>query len=151
MGDTNNALQQPLLSVEDPSVSSSFNDEVAADAPNNEDNRDNTATPPSRHRRHRNIPVMLAFQFIRASGEALWVGSVLSSYVYLIKPQNPELIGYLSAIEGIVQRLGGQVSTRRLVLDFLDFWPCRRSLDCGCHDDACFLVSRRGLGVEWGV
>lgn len=58
-------------------------------------------TPP--RRRHRNIPVMLAFQFIRCGAESIWLGSVLSAYVYLIKPHKPELIGYLSAVEGIVQ------------------------------------------------
>ena len=51
----------------------------------------------------RNIPIMFAYNSIRCGGEAVWLGSVLSAYVYLLKPQNPEMIGYLSALEGIVQ------------------------------------------------
>lgn len=51
----------------------------------------------------RNIPIMLWYQFLRSGPESIWLSSVLSAYVFLLRPNNPELVGYLSAIEGITQ------------------------------------------------
>lgn len=41
--------------------------------------------------------------FLRCQGEAIWYGSVFSAYVYLIHPQNPAVVGYLSALESLTQ------------------------------------------------
>lgn len=69
--------------------------------------------PPSHHPRHhlsRNIYLTLWFQGIRCAGEAVWNNSILTAYVYLLRPNHPATIGYLSAIEGIAQFIAAALS-----------------------------------------
>ena len=76
--------------------------ESSSDIPNANNTSDNTDNNTSTTTHiNRNIPVTLWYQFLRCFGEGIWLTSVLSAYVYLLKPSNPELVGYLSALEGI--------------------------------------------------
>ena len=84
-------LEEPLLQSEDSQPQSV---EVT---PSSDPNQDEP------HHKSRNVPLTLWYQALRCGGEAIWLGSVLAAYVYLLKPNNPEMIGYLSALEGIVQ------------------------------------------------
>ena len=106
-------LEEPLLSQSESVRAAECQEQVITTAEalqGNDDNNTNnyndsqSSTPStSPNSISRNIPIMFAYNSIRCGGEAVWLGSVLSAYVYLLKPKNPEMIGYLSALEGIVQ------------------------------------------------
>ena len=92
------ALQEPLL------LSSPTNDETRNDSipPNNNTNTapGDSESPP---RLSRNIPLALAYQFMRCAPEGVWLNTVMPAYVYLLRPHRPDLVGYMSALEGVTQ------------------------------------------------
>eukprot|EP00977_Amphora_coffeiformis_P027974 scaffold34676_cov176-Amphora_coffeaeformis.AAC.3 len=104
------ALQQPLVSSPEACYN---NDEEDSGGRLRRASQSNTTASPSAVERpvddndddnvSRNIPIMLWYQFLRCGPEAIWLTSVLSAYVYLLRPDNPELVGLLSAVEGITQ------------------------------------------------
>lgn len=66
--------------------------------------------PHSHYHLSRNIYLTLWFQGIRCAGEAVWNNSILTAYIFLLRPNNPATIGYLSAIEGISQFVAAGIS-----------------------------------------
>ena len=117
-----NMLYEPLLSSSDDEEANNDAEAAAAlctvprrsnggggggEGNNSDEERRSTSSPTRQgdesNSISRNIPLTLWYNGVRCAGEAIWVGSVLAAYVYLLKPNNPEMIGFLSALEGIVQ------------------------------------------------
>mmetsp|Transcript_28332 Transcript_28332/g.83380 ORF Transcript_28332/g.83380 Transcript_28332/m.83380 type:complete len:578 (-) Transcript_28332:226-1959(-) len=55
--------------------------------------------------RSRNINLVLAYTVLSFAGRSLWSQSALSAFVYLLRDENPEYVGYLTAVMGVAQLL----------------------------------------------
>ncbi|TFH31392.1 MAG: MFS transporter [Promethearchaeota archaeon] len=68
-----------------------------------------TLTKTTQHRPWRtlnyNVKFVLIFVFSQSVGRGIWMGNVLSSYIYLISDQSNELLGWTSAATGIMMTL----------------------------------------------
>eukprot|EP00978_Attheya_sp_CCMP212_P002231 scaffold4582_cov56-Attheya_sp.AAC.5 len=51
----------------------------------------------------RNIPLVLAYTFLAFAGRSLWSQSVLSAFVFLLSHDDPKVVGYLTALMGVMQ------------------------------------------------
>ena len=67
---------------------------------------DNGSAPiPSHPQQLRNIKFILAYTVLMFAGRSMWSQTVLSAYVYLLRDNNAEAVGLLTAIMGISQLL----------------------------------------------
>ena len=67
---------------------------------------DNGSAPtPSHPQQLRNIKFILAYSLLMFAGRSMWSQTVLSAYVYLLRDNNAEAVGLLTAIMGISQLL----------------------------------------------
>lgn len=107
-------LQEPLLPAPNEQIGDDDRQEEQDYVNNNDrnDNHDNQQPGEEQDNVHisRNIPLTLWYNLFRCSGEAIWYYSVLSAYVYLLQPRHAGLVGYLSALEGVVQFLAALVA-----------------------------------------
>jgi MFS family permease len=53
----------------------------------------------------RNIPLIIAYTYFLQTSRSLWSNNILSSYVYLLKNNSPEAVGFITAIMGMSQVL----------------------------------------------
>ena len=64
------------------------------------------ASPPSLSpRQSRNVKFILVYTLLMFAGRSMWSQTVLSAYVYLLRDNNAEAVGLLTAIMGISQLL----------------------------------------------
>ena len=67
---------------------------------------DNGSAPiPSHPQQLRNIKFILSYTVLMFAGRSMWSQTVLSAYVYLLRDNNAEAVGLLTAIMGISQLL----------------------------------------------
>lgn len=53
----------------------------------------------------RNVAYIYAYTFFIFAGRSIWSRSVLSAYVYILKNESPEAVGYITAVMGFTQLL----------------------------------------------
>jgi MFS family permease len=68
--------------------------------PQSDDESNNAHHPPSR-----NIRLTLLFTVVAFAGRSLWSQSVLSTFVYLLRDDDPKAVGFITAAMGIAQLL----------------------------------------------
>ncbi|MHA1746550.1 MAG: MFS transporter [Promethearchaeota archaeon] len=52
-----------------------------------------------------NVRVVLFFTFMQSLGRGIWMGNVLSSFIYLLSDSSPELLGLTSAATGVTMTI----------------------------------------------
>ena len=82
---TNDCLREPLLQE----GTAAITEEEIINHDSSTTTRTNNSNSNTVYAYHsRNIPTTLWFQGLRCAGEAIWHSSVLSAYVYLLRPHN---------------------------------------------------------------
>jgi len=87
----NQTLAEPLLASEEPQECVVSRGDDGEDQP--------AQTKPQ----SRNINLILAFTLFAFAGRSLWSQSVLSTLVYLLRNDNPEAVGFITAVMGMSQ------------------------------------------------
>ena len=52
-----------------------------------------------------NVKLVFAFSFLQSVGRGIWMGNILSSYIFLIANESNELLGLTSAITGVAMTI----------------------------------------------
>ena len=52
-----------------------------------------------------NVKLVFAYSFFQSLGRGIWMGNVLSNYIYLIAGESNELLGLTSAITGLAMTM----------------------------------------------
>eukprot|EP00565_Helicotheca_tamesis_P000454 CAMPEP_0185725158 /NCGR_PEP_ID=MMETSP1171-20130828/1470_1 /TAXON_ID=374046 /ORGANISM="Helicotheca tamensis, Strain CCMP826" /LENGTH=174 /DNA_ID=CAMNT_0028393199 /DNA_START=106 /DNA_END=627 /DNA_ORIENTATION=- len=96
----NDSLVEPLLSQCNVSGSKLITEEEREkeSLPSNDNDT-------SSEKKSKNIPLVLAYTFVTFAGRSMWSTSVLSAFVYLLRNDDPESVGFLTAVMGVAQLL----------------------------------------------
>jgi MFS family permease len=86
--DVERELSEPLLLVTEPSL-----------LPEEEE----VSVAPLRVVPSRNVKLTLLYTFFAFAGRSIWSQSVLAAYVYLLRNDSPEAVGYITAVMGLAQ------------------------------------------------
>ena len=98
----NNNMADP---VGPPSSSAALTEPLLVGGSDEGPGDDGSAPIPSHPQQLRNIKFILAYTVLMFAGRSMWSQTVLSAYVYLLRDNNAEAVGLLTAIMGISQLL----------------------------------------------
>lgn len=102
------ALREPLLpspwsddhcATEDSSSSSSPSFSSSSSSSKS------SSAPSRRPKLSRNVPLTLTHTVFYFAGSSIWSNNVLGAYIYMLKHDNPQAVGYISGVMGLTQLL----------------------------------------------